>query len=484
MNNALNDKKLKYDAPRNSEMYVFLNHMLAIAKSNPNMYFSHDIVYNELKKFTLPQSDLDRYKQPKSVEHLFTRWINDFKNVKNISVYNAENWKYWCQFTNNGYSDEYIKIYVPIDGEGIYDCVEDIFNFMAKHDMSHQSKVGRFLRNDNVVIRLHKGDEKSLRLLIEYIKTNPRIQYHLNKTNPFLPSIDGIGVMNETGISYNDKLCKAITDFINKNKYKNKVTVDEFLKYMKENIYKREVYLAFKHATDENPQYFDVNEKIDGFISENEKNNQSMLTDLQKHTLLNDTIKATYEKYGLYQVKTALYNAITKGNYNNFTNGNKKYRQQLTINVTPEEIKEFMLETMKTITNNEYFDISELVNDYCSFYLKDLLIYKLDDMCQVTLDNYGTQALAGALNKYIYFKQTNGFSRFRKDGIDKINYREYCKYFEPKTMLRTLRESLHMKGIDTSIIKNEQLIGYYSNVLSNSDYKKIIETQETSSFSR
>ena len=43
---------------------------------------------------------------------------------------------------------------------------------MAKHNMSHQSKVGRELRNDNVVIRLHKGDERSLRLLIDYINSN------------------------------------------------------------------------------------------------------------------------------------------------------------------------------------------------------------------------------------------------------------------------------------------------------------------------
>lgn len=284
MNDLLVSEKLKYDAPRNSEMYVFLNHILAIAKNNPNIYLTHDIVYNELKKFTLPKRDLDRYKQPKSVEHLFTRWINDFENVKNISVYNVEIWKYWCQFTNDGYSDEYIKIYVPLDGKGLYDCVEDIFNFMAKYNMSHQSKVGMLLRNDNVVIRLHKGDEKSLRLLIEYIKTNPRIQYHLNKTNPFLPNIDGVGVMNETGISYNDELCKAITDFINKNKHKNKVTVNEFLEYMKKNIYRKEVYLAFKHATDENPQYFEANEKIDGFISDDEKNNQSILTNFQDLT--------------------------------------------------------------------------------------------------------------------------------------------------------------------------------------------------------
>lgn len=484
MNDGLNKGKLKYDSPRYSEMYVFLNHILTIAKSNPDMYLHDKIVYNELKKFTLTKKDLNQYGQPKSSEHLFKVWINDFEHVKNISVFNAYNWRYWCQFTHNGQADEFIKIYVPLDSEGLYDCVGDIFRFMAKHNMSHQSKVGKELRNDNVVIRLHKGDEKSLRLLIDYINTNPRIQSHLNRTNPFLPCIDGIGVMNETGISYNDELCKTITTFINNNKNKDKVSVDEFLEYMKQCTYKREVYSAFKHATSEEEQYFDANEKIYGNVSENEKNGTQELTDIQKHTLLNDTIKATYQKYGMNQTTTALMHAINRGYYQYFTNGNRNYRELLKQNVQPNEIKDLMLKTMSTITNKNYNDISELVSDYCNFFLQDELISRLDDMCQVTLDNYDQNALTNALNKYIYYYQINGFSRFRKDTRDKTNFRNYCRYFDQRSMLTTLRKSLHMKGIDTSLIQDEQLTSYYSNILSSSDYEKALEAQEYGSFSR
>lgn len=484
MNDMLNKGKLKYDSPRYSEIFVFLNHILSIARSNPNMYLSDSLVYNELKKFTLTKKDLNQYGQPKSSEHLFKVWINDFMHVKNINVFNSDNWKYWCQFTNNGYADEYIKIYVPLDGEGLYDCVGDIFRFMAKHNMSHQSKVGRELRNDNVVIRLHKGDEKSLRLLIDYIKTNPRIQCHLNRTNPFLPSIDGIGVMNETGISYNDELCKAITRFITENRNKDKVSVDEFLSYMKKCTYKREVFVALKHATSEEEQYFNANEKIEGHISENEKNGNKELTDIQKHTLLNDTIKATYNKYGLNQTTTALMHAINRGYYQYFTNGKSNYRELLKENIQPKEIKELMLKTMSTMTNKPYTDIYELISDYCNFYLSDDLISKLDDMCQVTLENYDQQSLTNALNKFIYYYQINGFSRFSKDTRDRTNYRNYCRYFDQKSMQITLRKSLQMKGIDTSLIQDEQLSSYYATILSNSDYELALESRENGTFSR
>ena len=51
-------------------------------------------------------------------------------------------------------------------------------------------------------------------------------------------------------------------------------------------------------------------------------------------------------------------------------------------------------------------------------------------------------------------------------------------------MLIALRKSLQLKGIDTSLIKDEQLTSYYAEVLSSSDYKMALESQDYGSFSR
>lgn len=496
MNNNLNHGKLKYDGPRYNEMYVFLNHILAIVKSNPKLYLSDKIVYNELKKFTLPRKDLNQYGQPKSSEHLFREWINDFKSIKNISVYNSENWKYWCQFVNQSYGNNYIKIYVPLDGDGLYECVEDIFKFMAKHNMSHQSKVAKELRNDNVVIRLDKGDEKSLRLLLDYINTNPKIQSHLNKTNPFLPSIDGIGVMNETGISYNDELCKTIARYININKNLESINVEDFIEYMNRYTYKKEVYEAFNHATSNEIQYFDANEQIEGYVSikarEEQKNIENpkfkketkQLTDLQKHSLLNDTIKATYEKYGLIQAVTALSHAINREYYNYFTNGYAKYREQLKQNVSGQEIKTYIEKTLSQVSTKIYENVYEMARDYCEIFFKEDSVAKLDEMCQVTLDNYDMSFLKGAIHNFIFYGKTNGFSRFKKNTKDEKNYRENCKHFDSKTMLSTMRRSMQMKGINTNVIRDDELISCYVNALNNSNYQKLLDEKEYGSFSR
>ena len=176
--------------------------------------------------------------------------------------------------------------------------------------------------------------------------------------------------------------------------------------------------------------------------------------------------------------------AINRGYYQYFTNGNSNYRELLKANVSQKEIKDLMLKTMSTMTNKNYNNTSELVSDYCEFFFRDELISKLDDMSQVTLENYDQQALTTALNKYIYYYQINGFSRYRKDTRDKTNYRNYTRYFDQRSMLSTIRRSLQMKGIDTSLIQDEQLTSYYSTILSNSDYEKALESSEYGSFSR
>ena len=85
MNDFLNEGKLQYDAPRYDEMYVFINHILTIAKSNPNFHINSDIVYSELEKFTLPGKDFQSPGKAKKVEHLFPKWIERFEGKKKYS---------------------------------------------------------------------------------------------------------------------------------------------------------------------------------------------------------------------------------------------------------------------------------------------------------------------------------------------------------------------------------------------------------------
>lgn len=465
MNDFLNEGKLQYDAPRYDEMSVFLNHILTIAKSNPNYPLTNDIVYSELEKFTLPGKDFQSPGRPKKVEHLFSTWINRFKNVPNVSVFNAENWKYWCQFVNKSYANEFIKVYVPLDGEGLEDGVNDIFDFLAKHDIHHQSKVGKFLRNDNVVIRLDKGDEKSLRMLIDYINSNPRIKKHMNKTNPFLPSINGIGVMNETGISYNSELCDIIVSYVNQKKTQGKIDVNDFITFAKENMYKKELHSAFTKATSSQPQYFDAKENIYGYVE------KGGLTNIQKQTLLNDTIRATYEKYGIHQAVTALMKVITANDYSYFTNGQVGYRDFLRKNVKKDEINNMIKNGVQGIYRKIFPNLKNMIESYCRYYFEDGMVAKLDEMCEVTLENHGPEFLQGSINRYCRTGLWDSFSRFKKGDASGRNYRNNCRYIPAESMLATVRKSLKAKGIDASYISNENLATMYAQALADSAYQ-------------
>ena len=471
MNNFLNEGTLKYDAPRYDEMYVFINHILTIAKSNPGIYIDESIVYSELEKFTLPGKDFESPGKAKKVEHLFSKWIERFEGTKNISVFNAYNWPYWCQFTNKSQRGEYIKMYVPIDGEGLEECVNLIFDFMAKHDMHHQSKVGKFLRNDNVVIRLDKGDEKSLRMLIDFITHNEKIQRHLNKTNPFLPNINGIGVMNETGITYNGELCELISRYVNERRNDARLDLQDFIKYVKENTHKQEIYSAFEHATNNEPSYFDANERIHGFVKRG-------LSESQKQTLLNDTLIATYEKYGMEQVLGALMKAIRNNDYSSFTNGNKGYRNMLRKHVSKEEIEKMISRNVQTIYKRSFTNLRDKLNAYCVYLLEDKMIYKLDEMCEVTLENRGMDFLKNAIEAYCSGGTPRNFSRFKKGDSSGRNYRENCRYIPQSSMIAALRKSLKVKGIDASYVPNDSLAEMYAQILHDSRYEMDLNSDD------
>ena len=474
MNDFLNEGKLRYDTPRYDEMYVFLNHILTIAKSN-NMDVSDRLVYGELEKFTLPRKDLDLIGRPKKVEHLFAKWINRFREKGNISVYNTENWPYWCQFVNKGYANEFIKLYVPINEEGLEECVNLIFDFMAQHDMSHQSKVGKFLRNDNVVIRLNKGDEKSLRMLLDFINNNPKIQQHLNKTNPFLPNINGIGVMNETGITYNGELCELISRYVNERRNQSKLDVQDFIKYVKENTYKQEIYSAFDHATNIEPGYFDANENIYGPVRRG-------LSNIQKQTLLNDTLIATYQKYGMDQVHTALMKAIRNNDYGYFTN--EGYRNMLRKNVSRNEIEQMISSNVHTIFGREYTNLRDMIYAYCSYLLEDQMVFRLDEMCEVTLENRGIDFLKRAIEGYCSSGNPRNFSRFKQGDTTGRNYRENCRYIPQHSMITAVRKSLKSKGIDASYIPNDRLAQMYVQALQESRYEVALNEDNDMKFYR
>lgn len=470
MNDFLNQSTLKYDEPRYDEIYVFINHILTIAKSNPNIKITSDMVYSELEKFTLPGKDFKSPGQAKEINHLFPIWIKHFENVPNIEVRNSQDKPRWCQFYNKTQSEDFIKLYIPIDGEGIEECATMIFEYMAKHDIHHQSKIDTFLRNDNLVIRLNRGDEKSLKMIIDFVTSNEKIQKHLNKTNPFIPNINGIGVINETGVTYNGTIDELIAKYINEKRNKSKLNVEDFINYMKHNIYKKEIYLAFEHATSAEVEYYDALENIYGYV-------KLQMNESQKYALLNDALTATYQRHGMDHLVGALMKILRNNDYSSITNVNG-YRDLLTKYISKDELERLISYNVHTIYGRGYTNIREKLNAYCNYLLEDQMIQKLDEMSEVTLQNSGEIQLIGALEDYIRTGNTNKFSRYRQGDNTKKNYRDNCEFIPQQSMISAIRKSLKVKGIDASYISNDTLAQIYAQTLRKSRYEQDLNEEE------
>lgn len=83
-----------------------------------------------------------------------------------------------------------------------------------------------------------------------------------------------------------------------------------------------------------------------------------------KYELFVNACVATLQKYGDEQLNTAITEAMTKGNYNYFTNGNTKLRNQMINLITPQDIQHFHLLYLKQIGYN-LDNISSTITLFC-----------------------------------------------------------------------------------------------------------------------
>lgn len=455
MNDELNNG-LKYDKTKLTDMQRFLNHILTIAKSNPTMSITPKIVYNELKNWNIKSSDKNAYGRGSMVDYYFKEWIDSFQSVKNIDVFRTAHFHYWCQFENNPDFEECIKLYIPIDGEHLNIGVRQLFDFIAKNNISHSSKVGSELRSDNVIVRVKKGDTVALKKIIDFINNNRYLKEGLNPVNPFLPTINGIGAINETGISYNSEISKAISVYIEKHKNDNRIDINDFIASAKSSIYLEEVRDTFELATNTQEQYFD------------KKSTSRALTDIQKQSLLYDTVRATIDKYDINQAQVAIKNAIKNSYYGYFTNGNSGYRNMISKNITGSEMLSLI---EKVVPSNGNVSLDSIIQNYCNFVYSNKILKYFDDMCKVTLENHGNEFLYKSLKQFYFTGSPDGFSRHSHNPEDKINYREYCKYFNNKNLPQILASSLLAKGIQADRKNLENIIYQYTNALDEANYE-------------
>lgn len=221
----------------------FLKYIRDLELQNPGFIDSpkvNNTIYSQLtrigvspqdKKFRIPDNDL------------FNKWIKRFANKNNIEVFVSPNWQYFCQFTNDDgqvrSSKEHIKVYIPQDSTHIEKSANMIFEFLAKNNIKHMSKIGSDIRFDDIVVRLiNPEDEIKLR---QFLNSNKYIQEGMIPANPFLFQIDGIALACDGKISFNSTISKYITIYLQEKKRTgslNSVGIEDFYNFI-QNYFQR-----------------------------------------------------------------------------------------------------------------------------------------------------------------------------------------------------------------------------------------------------
>ncbi len=217
----------------------FLKYWAKIAIQNPNYNLDNDNAYNaiysdlvrmdvsEYDKSVSLTCDGDPFNNPtdreKYKETTFYKWIKYYKDDNRIDVFNSEYWPYFCQFISTDYkatkTKEHIKIYIPLDADHIEQGTEMIFNFLAGNNISHNSKVGKHIRFDDIVVRLN--NERDAIKLINYVNNNPYLQRGLIKPNPFAHQEGSVAMACDGSESYNYTVATIIGIYLNECKKTN-----------------------------------------------------------------------------------------------------------------------------------------------------------------------------------------------------------------------------------------------------------------------
>lgn len=199
---------MKIDNKRDKEINIFLKRMANYSKKET---LSWEQIYHELIFNKIPpnkQVDLSAY---------FDYWQEIFTNDSRTSVYVQEGWEFFCQFVNRGVCQKKpnidpIKIYVTLKPEYLASGANQIFNYLSNNNIKHRSKIGRVLRDDNIVIRVY--DLKEAKKLINFINNNEFLVKGHMDVSPFCFQTGIVGLAMDNYLSYNSVVCFLISKYL------------------------------------------------------------------------------------------------------------------------------------------------------------------------------------------------------------------------------------------------------------------------------
>lgn len=230
---------------RGKRIDEFLKYLAKKVEQNPDYQLDVDSIYYKITLLGVGMDD----KGYDVAENDFDKWISYFHSSRNLKAFVDTKWNYFCQFVSKKRSEfrkisnslNNIKLYIPVDSEHIQESAKLIFDFISKNNIVHASKIGANIRCDDIVIRLVNVEDA--KKIIDFVKNNKYIQEGLIDSNPFVPSVHGVGFVCDGSLSYNNTMAILVCSYIKglkKDRRLSSASFDDFKRYV--GLYERYLF--------------------------------------------------------------------------------------------------------------------------------------------------------------------------------------------------------------------------------------------------
>lgn len=327
-----------------SSMQQYLDMIASLAQSNPEFSINERFLYAQLVSFNLGTGIVPF----ENVERYFRNWITTFQENATIDVYRDKKNPFVCHFSSKQDCKPLIKLYIPLDANHIKEGVTQLFSFLSKENILHDSKVLSSVRNDNVIVKVSSIEDANK--IVKYLKHHSELTDGLLNMNPFLVPCYKIGVSVVDKHIYNLEVCRVLANIVEDLKKANELTRLTTI-YLKNTFEKLSViesdevlcdlYRLATIALDEDSTLQDfanyiIERQEIGYVS---KHAESENLELASKEYFNEAITETFTRYNnLSFVINAVRLYVTTGNVRGFTR-NHKARQNLKLYTDIDVIK-------------------------------------------------------------------------------------------------------------------------------------------------
>lgn len=195
---------------------------------------------------------------------------------------------------------------------------------MKKNDISHRSKLAKFMRSDDFVVRV--ANLEDAKKLVDFVNNNKFFVNKLRDPSPFCINAGKVGIAMDHSLSYNDVLSKYIYGYLMVCNDSNKIaSFSGFLDYVQSKNLKLSMGELSEHVS--------LAKTIVGGYKRLSETLYSIeeISEIIEYSLKGSSEEDFYARYSIKRVDE--YRNERRNFYSNFSNDNFKQNKELLIEI-------------------------------------------------------------------------------------------------------------------------------------------------------